>query len=87
MPPPESLLARFCRNEQCALVVDQPDAQALGAAIRRLLDDHDLRQRLVSNALRVAQRFRGRPIARRLVQEMFGERAEEFLAKPEQVRP
>ncbi len=76
--PASSLLSRLCREEECALVVDQPDPEALVAAIRRLQEDQPLRQRLVVNAWRVAQRFRGAPIARRLIEEMFGEESEVF---------
>jgi hypothetical protein len=39
--PPDSHLARYCREADLAEVVDTPDEAALEAAVRRILDDPD----------------------------------------------
>jgi hypothetical protein len=61
--PADSYLARFLREQDCALIVDEPSVEALQRGIRRLRVDGGLRSRLVRNALRAAQLFRGPAVA------------------------
>ena len=66
-----SFITRFLIENQCALVVDQPDVNMLREAIERLRTDKELRSRLVRNALRTAEQFQASRVAeefrRRLV--------------------
>ncbi len=55
--PADCYLDRFLKETQCALVVNEPDVEALKKAIETLRTDQDLRVRLVRNALRAAERF------------------------------
>lgn len=48
--PADSFLVWYFRTHGCGLVVDEPDASKLAAALGRLLDDEDLRRELVANA-------------------------------------
>jgi glycosyltransferase involved in cell wall biosynthesis len=48
--PPHSTVARYCRENGCGAVVDQLDPQALLAALRRLLDDRELRKAITERA-------------------------------------
>ena len=68
--PPESYLTRFLVENDCALVVDRPDVNSLCAAIERLRTDGELRLRLVRNALRAAEFFRGPRVATELRQRL-----------------
>ena len=61
-----SFLARFLRENDCALVVDEPDVAALREAITKLRTDADLRLRLVRNALKTAERFQASRVAEEL---------------------
>jgi hypothetical protein len=70
--PPYCFLSRFARREQFALVVDENDPLLLREGVERLLKDADLCAHLVSNARRVAQRFRGEESAGKLKRELFG---------------
>jgi len=73
--PGDYFIARFHRQQDCGLVVDDPSAGAIRAALERLRDDVVLRDRLVKNALGVAQRFAGSRVAatlRNAVDEVTG---------------
>lgn len=48
--PPNSTVARYCRENECALVVDESSPQALLAAVERLLADGELRKSLSERA-------------------------------------
>ena len=61
--PADSFLTKFLVENDCALVVDRPDVDALCEAIERLRTDTDLRSRLVRNALRAAERFQAARVA------------------------
>lgn len=61
--PADAFLTKFLRENDCALVVDRPDVEALCAAIERLRDDASLRARLVRNALRTARQFQAADVA------------------------
>jgi glycosyltransferase involved in cell wall biosynthesis len=61
--PADSYLATFMKSHDCALVVDEPSAAAVVAAIERLRTDAVMRARLVSNALQTAELFRGTTVA------------------------
>jgi glycosyltransferase involved in cell wall biosynthesis len=61
-----SFLARFLAENDCALLVDQPDVNALRQAIARLRSDADLRAHLVRNALKTAEQFRAARVAQHL---------------------
>jgi len=64
--PPDCYLAQFLTENCCAMVVGQPDVDALCAAIERLRTDENLRRRLVRNALRAACRFQAPLVAAEL---------------------
>jgi glycosyltransferase involved in cell wall biosynthesis len=55
--PADCFLTRFLLENDCALVVDCANVDALTAAIARLRADAALRRRLVSNALKTAEQF------------------------------
>lgn len=55
--PADSFLVRFCREHECALVVDRPDPAAVAEALQRLLDDPALGARLGLRALECAELF------------------------------
>jgi len=49
--PADSFVAWYLKEYACGLVVDRSEASLLARALRRILDDADLRQRLGANAL------------------------------------
>jgi len=61
--PADAFLTEFLVKNDCALVVDRPDVDALCAAIERLRSDAALRGRLVRNALKTARQFRAVNVA------------------------
>jgi len=64
--PAEWYLTRFLREHDCALLVTEPSVSALLQAVERLRADQALRARLVRNALRAAEMFDARRVARLL---------------------
>ncbi|MBZ0297928.1 MAG: glycosyltransferase [Anaerolineae bacterium] len=64
--PADCFLADFLREHDCALLVTEPDTEALQAAVERLRNEADLRQRLVANALKAARQFHAPQVAARL---------------------
>lgn len=48
--PADSFVSKYFRKYDCGLVVDREDPNLLVEALARLLDEHDLAQRLASNA-------------------------------------
>jgi glycosyltransferase involved in cell wall biosynthesis len=54
--PEYSSAVRYCREHNCALVVDQPDDAALREALIRLAADDELRRRLSEKALQTANK-------------------------------
>jgi glycosyltransferase involved in cell wall biosynthesis len=69
--PGDYFTARFFRAGDCGLVVDDPSAEALAAALRRLSSDESLRTRLVQNALEAARQFEGPRVAGLLRSELM----------------
>lgn len=61
--PADAFLTKFLKENECALVVDRPDVDALCEAIERLRCDSALRSRLVRNALTTAQQFQASRVA------------------------
>lgn len=61
--PADCYLARFLREHDCALLVEEASAEAVIGGIARLRSDGELRSRLVRNALRAAERFQAPRIA------------------------
>jgi glycosyltransferase involved in cell wall biosynthesis len=61
--PPDSYLARYAREHGFAEVVDDPDAAALAAAVRRLATDPDRCEELVAAAERTLVRHRIESVA------------------------
>jgi len=61
--PADCYLARFLKENDCALLVIDPSVTALLQAIQRLRTDRALRSRVVRNALRAAETFRARRVA------------------------
>jgi glycosyltransferase involved in cell wall biosynthesis len=64
--PPDCFLTRFLRENECALIIDQPDVNALREALDRLRTDYPLRRRLVENALKTARQFQATEVAAEL---------------------
>lgn len=64
--PPGVYLTKFLRQNDCALVVDQPEKEGLQSAIERLFNEPGLSERLVRNALATAQNFSVRNVAQQL---------------------
>jgi glycosyltransferase involved in cell wall biosynthesis len=62
----DSYISRFLIENECALVVDQPDLESLCKAIERLRTDADLRSKLVRNALKTAAQFQASRVAAEL---------------------
>jgi glycosyltransferase involved in cell wall biosynthesis len=56
--PADSFVAHFCRQYDCAAVVDKPDVEALANAARRLARGGPDVARLVANARAVSEQFR-----------------------------
>lgn len=54
--PPDSYISQYARKSKWGYVVDTPDANALAAALRKLLSDSQLRSSLVSSAYDEARR-------------------------------
>jgi glycosyltransferase involved in cell wall biosynthesis len=61
--PAGCFLTRFLQENDCAMVVDRPELNALTAAIERLRSDAALRCRLVRAALRTAEQFQAGNVA------------------------
>jgi glycosyltransferase involved in cell wall biosynthesis len=53
--PPYSTVARYCREHQCALVVDEPTEAALRDGLLRLSSDTALREQLSAKAIETAK--------------------------------
>jgi glycosyltransferase involved in cell wall biosynthesis len=64
--PPDCFITRFLRTNECALIVDKPDVEALRDALGRLRTDFELRRRLVENALKAARQFQAATVAAEL---------------------
>ncbi|MCM3906402.1 MAG: glycosyltransferase [Pyrinomonadaceae bacterium] len=61
--PKDCFLAEFLRNHDCALIVDEPDLEALRNGLERLRDDRDLRSHLVRQSLLAANQFQASSVA------------------------
>jgi glycosyltransferase involved in cell wall biosynthesis len=69
--PSYSAAARYCSERGCGLVVDEPNEDALRAALKRLIDDAGLRLDLSAKALEVAKKYHNaRVIARDFMEQM-----------------
>lgn len=55
--PADSFPARFCREHDCAVVVDRPDPAAVAAALRALLEDSSLAAALCARARLASELF------------------------------
>jgi glycosyltransferase involved in cell wall biosynthesis len=53
--PSDSFLARYLREHECGLVVDRDDPEVLAIALKRLLQEPGLAERLARNALERAR--------------------------------
>jgi hypothetical protein len=62
--PADSHLARYCRREQLAEVVDVPDEAALAAALRRILDDPEAACARARRARKHLERVHAAPVVR-----------------------
>lgn len=49
--PPGTFVSEYFREHGCGVVVDEPDSMLLADALHRLLEDHELRSRVISAAL------------------------------------
>jgi glycosyltransferase involved in cell wall biosynthesis len=54
--PPSSTVARYCREQNCGLVVDEPSETSLRSALMRLSTDSALRAALSATALETARK-------------------------------
>lgn len=73
--PPQSFLARWLKEHDCAEVVDTPDEAALRAAFERLIHDEPRRRQLVANAQKAVAYFSPAAVAQHL-QQLFEETAQ-----------
>ena len=64
--PGDYFIARFFRNWDCGVVVDDQDPEALATTLRAFRSSGPLRERLVRNALRAAQQFEGERVVKGL---------------------
>jgi glycosyltransferase involved in cell wall biosynthesis len=64
--PAGSFIADFYQRNQCALVVCEPSLASLTAALKELIENEKLRQKLVRNALLAARAFFAPIVAKRL---------------------
>jgi glycosyltransferase involved in cell wall biosynthesis len=53
--PHDAFISRYFRQHDCGVVIDENDSELLAEGIRRILDDHNLRERVVTNAWGRAQ--------------------------------
>lgn len=72
--PADSFIARFLLKHDCALVVDSPDIHLIHQAIEKLRSDQELRNRLVRNALKTAEMFKGETVGLHLRAVINGDR-------------
>jgi glycosyltransferase involved in cell wall biosynthesis len=73
--PGDYFLARFYRQRECGLVVDDPSPAALRAAFGRIREDRALRERVVRQGLVAAGSFGGPKVAdslRRVLRALQG---------------
>jgi glycosyltransferase involved in cell wall biosynthesis len=61
--PPDCYLTRFLKENDCALIVDNPNIEQLIDAIQTLRENESLRSKLVRNALIAAERFHAPRVA------------------------
>ena len=61
--PPNSFLTTFLDQHDCTMLVTEPDEEALVAAIQTLIDDVQLRESLVQNAIKAAMQFQAPAVA------------------------
>jgi glycosyltransferase involved in cell wall biosynthesis len=67
--PPDSFVKSYLARHDCGVVVDRPDPGLLAAAVERLIEDGDLRERLGRNArLRARADFRVSDARRRFAE-------------------
>lgn len=64
--PKDCFLAEFLRHHKCALIVDEPELEPLGAALDQLRCDEALRYSLVRRAMAAARQFQASTVAARL---------------------
>lgn len=69
--PPRWQVCQYVRRHDCALVVDQPGVDQLRNAVLRLLEDGNLRLRLVANAWKTAQQHDAKRAAAILRTHLF----------------
>lgn len=72
----------FALHEQTALLVDVDDAEQMAAAIQRLLDDEDLRQRLVAAGLERVKQFDYEIVGKTLADHLL----HRLIQQPERMR-
>jgi glycosyltransferase involved in cell wall biosynthesis len=70
--PPNCYLTRFLKENDCALIVDNPSIEQLIGAIRSLRENESLRAKLVRNALTAAERFQAPKVAGVLRERLTG---------------
>lgn len=70
--PTDSFIANYFRQHDCGVVVDKNDPAALAAALKRILDDNDLRERLSANAYERAQKDFSLAAAQEKFVNLFG---------------
>jgi glycosyltransferase involved in cell wall biosynthesis len=73
--PKDCFLAQFLRGHDCALIVNEPDLEALRQAVERLRQNTDLRVHLVRQALIAARQFQASTVAAHLREIMQDEAA------------
>ncbi|MCM2255435.1 MAG: glycosyltransferase [Vicinamibacteria bacterium] len=69
--PADTFVARYLRQHECGLLVDRDDPAALAAALRRLIEEPELRARLARNARARSRADFDADDARRAFQGLF----------------
>lgn len=73
--PSDCYLADFYRQHQCALLIHEPEIDALKAGVAQLVADPEFRRRLVYNALVAVRQFRAPIVANHLRQVLSAQKS------------
>jgi hypothetical protein len=79
--PPGAYLTEFCRENQCAVVVDEASPQAILAGLSRIENDGALRSDLVARARNAAEPFYGPRVADFLRERLWPKRVNSTTAR------
>ncbi|MCZ7621587.1 hypothetical protein KsCSTR_16430 [Candidatus Kuenenia stuttgartiensis] len=69
--PKDYFLARFFEEHECGMVVSDPDPQTIRDAIRKLINDNELRAKFIKGARKALSLFDGKRVAEILSDNLF----------------